>query len=418
MAPESRRKFLTRAGLVACGFAGGIRAVTAAASRPQEIVTARGCRFLCEQQSADGAWRSQQYGAFRQGDALTPLVVCALQESLQRDAVLQNAIARGVAWLRALANERINNGEPWRKLAYPLFSAAFATQVFATAQDDTTMRFWLTIVKALRIRASLGWPRSSPVNGAWGDAVEPPQALAGGSGGTAQTPDMIAPNISATLLALDALTAAAEKSTAPGALPFIQRCQNFSETSASLFDDGGFFYAMDDAVRNKAGIAGIDDSGRERYRSYGSATCDGILALRAAGSRSDDPRCVAALRWLAREMHDAVNAGNWPVERQDAREALVYYHAQALARVLAFADAAGAVDRMWINAQRDALRSTLEKRQRPDGSWSGAQPDSCEDDPIVATSFALRALASQDAKRSAPGSAGILPVEAGILPGP
>ncbi|HEX5175435.1 MAG TPA: hypothetical protein VFV83_00315, partial [Chthoniobacteraceae bacterium] len=303
MAPETRRKFLTRAGLVACGFAGGVRATKAAGCRPPEVVTARGCRFLCEQQSADGAWRSQQYGAFRQGDALTPLVVCALQEIRQPNPVTQNAVASGVAWLRAFAKRRANNGEPWRNLAYPLFSAAFATQVFASVEDDVTMEFWLKIVKALRSRPNLGWPQSSPANGAWGDAVEPPQALAGG--GTAQTPDMIAPNISATLLALDALTAAGEGNTAPQALPFIKRCQNFPETSASLFDDGGFFYAINDAVRNKAGIAGSDDSGRERYRSYGSATCDGILALRAAGSASDDPRCVAALRWLTRETHDA-----------------------------------------------------------------------------------------------------------------
>ena len=407
MAPETRRKFLTRAGLVACGFAGGIRTPTAAAARPQEIVTARGCRFLCEQQSADGAWRSRQYGAFRQGDALTPLVVCVLQKMRQPDRRTQNAVAGGVAWLRALANERANTGEPWRNLAFPLFSAAFATQVFATVEDDVTMEFWLKIVKALRIRPNLGWPQSSPANGAWGDAVEPPQGLAGG--GTAQTPDMIAPNISATLLALDALTAAGEESTAPEALPFIKCCQNFAETSASRFDDGGFFYAIDDAVRNKAGIAGIDDSGRERYRSYGSATCDGMLALRAAGSASDDPRCVAALRWLTREMHDAANAGNWPVERQDAREALFYYHAQALARVLCFAEAARALDRTWIRAQRDALISGLQKRQRPDGSWNGAQPDSCEDDPIVATSFALRALMVPSSRESfrQPSSSGL-----------
>jgi hypothetical protein len=99
------------------------------------------------------------------------------------------------------------------------------------------------------------------------------------------------------------------------------------------------------------------------------------------------------LQWLARETHDAINAGSWPSERQDSREALFYYHAQGLARVLSVAKTTGMLDPLWINAQRHALFSTLAKRQRADGSWSGSQPDSCEDDPLVATSFALRALA-------------------------
>jgi hypothetical protein len=291
-------------------------------------------------------------------------------------------------WLRNIGNAQANNPEPWRNLAFPLFSAAYATQVFATVHDRTAMEFWLKIVEALRIRPSLGGPPNSAANGAWGDAIEPPQA----SSGIEQTPDMIAPNISATPLALDEFNAAGQGAAARDAIDFIVRCQNFAETNATGFDDGGFFYAIDDSVRNKAGIAGIDETGRARYRSYGSATCDGILALRAAGSDRNGPRCAAALQWLARETHDAVNAGRWPGERQDARDALFYYHAQGLGRVLSLAESIGGLDPLWISAERDALVSTLKKRQRSDGSWSGSQPDSCEDDPLVATSFALRAL--------------------------
>jgi hypothetical protein len=46
----------------------------------------------------------------------------------------------------------------------------------------------------------------------------------------------------------------------------------------------------------------------------------------------------------------------------------------------------------WTTAQRGALAAGLCERQCSDGAWAGVQPDSCEDDPLVATSFALRAL--------------------------
>jgi hypothetical protein len=362
----------------------------AACAVPPTSLT-RACQFLCAQQSRDGAWRSRQYGAFREGDALTPLVLCALQRFPGPDRATAGAIARGVEWLRNLARTQKEMAEPWRNLAYPLFTAAYAAQIFARECDAETMKFWLKIVHALRIRPLPGPLSEALPSGAWGDATEPSEV----SASPAQIPDMIAPNISATLLALDALTAAREHTSARAALPFITRCQNFSETARTVFDDGGFFYAIDDPVRNKAGISGIDDTGRARYRSYGSATCDGILAMRAAGAEWNEPRCRAALRWLARETHDAVNAGDWPISRQDTREGLIFYHAQTFARVLASADEGSAAEPVWITAQRNALRADLTQRQRPDGAWSGAQPDSCEDDPLVATSFALRALVDQ-----------------------
>jgi len=338
-------------------------------------------------QSRDGAWRSNTYGAFRNGDALTPLVLWALQNMADCDAATRSAFQRGVMWLRGLSTTHERSGV--RSLAYPLFTASYATQIFARAHNPAATQLWLKIVQALEIRGNLGGPAGSAASGAWGDAIEPPQPAVDDA---TQTPDMIAPNLSATLLGLDALTAADQRKSAHAATPFILRCQNFAEEKGSDYDDGGFFYAVDDAVRNKAGVAGIDEQRRERYRSYGSATCDGILALRAAGMEWNEPRCIAALGWLSRKTQNAENAGAWPVERQDARDALFFYHAQAFARVLAVVDEAKNIDSAWTTAQRGALAAGLCERQCSDGAWAGVQPDSCEDDPLVATSFALRAL--------------------------
>jgi hypothetical protein len=200
-------------------------------------------------------------------------------------------------------------------------------------------------------------------------------------------PDMLAPNISATALATIALAVVQCPSVA--ARPFIERCQNFTEVQATQFDDGGFFFALGDPIRNKAGRAGRDGDGRERFRSYGSATCDGYLALRACGLSLGHPRLTAATEWLRTHCHGLDSAGDWPAARAEAREALIYYQAQGLAAVLA--DLPPQSD--WANALRNSLVTGLLAKQADDGSWQGLAPDSCEDEPLLATAFAARSLA-------------------------
>jgi squalene-hopene/tetraprenyl-beta-curcumene cyclase len=76
------------------------------------------------------------------------------------------------------------------------------------------------------------------------------------------------------------------------------RCQNFSATPFDPLDDGGFFFSPADPVRNKAGIAGRDAAGRERYRSYGSATYAGIMSYSWANLKKTDPRVQSVMKWV------------------------------------------------------------------------------------------------------------------------
>src|SRR5207253_5385267 len=114
-----------------------------------------------------------------------------------------------------------------------------------------------------------------------------------------RTPPLTESNLSATVATLEALRAAGMANNHPAvrkALLFCERCQNFGDEPA--FDDGGFFFIYDDGVRNKAGVAGSDKQGRERYASYGSATADGFRALILCGLPPDHPRVGAARGWL------------------------------------------------------------------------------------------------------------------------
>ena len=328
-----------------------------------------GVRFLAGRQAPDGAWRSAHYGAFRDGDALTPVVLWALH------GADSPARARGLGWLRRLTVAQAERAEPWTGLAYPLFTASYSARVFAAGGDPAQSAFWAEVVSGLRIRAALGWAAGDPACGAWSDSPTPPHL----PDGALPAPDMLAPNLSATLLGVQALVAAERGAEAGAARPFVEQCQNFAAAEACGFDDGGFIFAPGDPVRNKAGLAGRDPSGRTRFRSYGSATGDGYLALRGCGLAVDHPRVGAALSWLRR-----CGEGVWPAARTEAREALAFYHRQALAAVLADASTA---------AQQRALAEEVIACQAADGSWQGAAPASCEDDPLLATAFALRTLA-------------------------
>lgn len=373
----TRREFLR--GAVGWGglmVAGSLELLAARSAEPMR----RAQRYLAARQSADGAWRSERYAAFREGDVLTPVALWALQAARpdEEDA----AYLRGLPWLRQLSDTCAAQQEPWTALRYPLFTASYAAQVLARAGDTSRAAAWGKIIEQLRTSPALGWPMGDPMTGAWSDAASPPRF-------TTPVPDMLAPNISATALAGSARAALGAGSSLSPARPFIERCQNFSAGEPTRFDDGGFFFALDDPIRNKAGRAGRDGRGRERFHSYGSATCDGYLALRACGWSHEHPRVQAAAEWLRVNCAGLTHGGEWVAGRAEARASLVYYHSQALAAVLADLPPANG----WARRLGAALVSELETRQSDDGSWRGLAPDSCEDEPVLATAFALRALA-------------------------
>ncbi|HEV7405737.1 MAG TPA: hypothetical protein VGO11_22530 [Chthoniobacteraceae bacterium] len=354
---RTRRAFLRQATLGWCALC--IR-VHAAPPGPRR----RAAAFLRGQQAADGAWRSRQYGPLREGDALTPLVLWAAPE----------LGGKGLPWLRALTARVAAAPEPWVGLAYPLFTAAYAARALAAADDQAGAAVWRGVLERLRIQSALGWPVDSAACGAWGDAPAPPRLPPG----LESVPEMLAPNLSATVLALQAGAAG------PPARRFVEQCQNFP-------DDGGFFFMPGDPVRNKAGVAGRDAAGREQYHSYGSATCDGVLALRAAGVPPEAARPQAALRWLQRHGRGGVHGGTWAPGRAQAGEGLRFYYAQAYAEVLSLA-VADPNFRAWAREQQRALRTDLLAAQQSDGSWVNAYDGSFEDDPLIATAFAMRAL--------------------------
>jgi squalene-hopene/tetraprenyl-beta-curcumene cyclase len=394
----------TAAGLVGCGSGPTAPREPASQSRTERVDRAltRAAEFLAAQQAKDGAWRSDFYGQLKDGPSLTPLVMRALQTATPFTGSAPHAAAaraKGLAYLAALTRADGTIDEGPRGFGQPLYTAALATAALSQAEaaDHRPARdAWLSYLRQRQLTESLGWRPSDQAYGGWGYCAVLPQKPAPGEGG----PPLLESNLSATAFALAALRAAGCPADDPAfraALVFVKRCQNHADEPARRedpFDDGGFFFIYDDAGRNKAGVAGRDRTGRERFASYGSATADGLGCLVACGLARDDARTVATLRWLETHFDVTTHPGNYPEDREASREAVYYYYCRSLASalvglgVMELDTPAGRVH--WA----DLLAEELLKRQREDSSWANDIFAQRENDPLVATSEAVEALAT------------------------
>jgi hypothetical protein len=205
-------------------------------------------------------------------------------------------------------------------------------------------------------------------------------------GGWGMFADAGVTNLSATAQVLVALDAT--KSLTPevrdNALAYLGRIQH-DETADGDF--GGFFFTPQaDHPLNKAGWF-EDSDGAIRARATVSSTCDGLAALLACGVPADDKRVVAARNWLIRAaIADQATGADGSVIRPDFRLGLEFYEAAVWSRIWE------AIDDPRIADHRRGIVASLVRQQSPDGFWQNAHPSMREDDPLIATAFALAVL--------------------------
>jgi squalene-hopene/tetraprenyl-beta-curcumene cyclase len=368
-------------------------------ARRVDVALQKAARYLVAKQSPDGAWRSETYGAMRDGPSLTPLVMSALLFLPQAGAGGQAALGNGADYLAGFAGDDGRLKVQARELRFPVYTAASACRVLVLVQRSPrnvrAQQAWLACLRGRQLDESLGWLPADPEYGGWGYALDVPRKPAPG-----KPKELLhESNLAATVFALAALRSAKVPAGDPAyakALRFVNRCQNFSDDPAAAdakFDDGGFFFIPGDAAQNKAGAAGADRFGRERFHSYGTMTADGLRALLRCGLAENHPRAVAARNWLTQNFSAAHNPGAFADDRAVLQDATWYYwtwaasHAFLAVGLQRFPSREGSVT--WP----EAFAGELLARQRPDGSWVNRYTDAKEDDPLVATAWASAALA-------------------------
>jgi hypothetical protein len=273
----------------------------------------------------------------RSGQSLTPFVLDALLSVPHEMAGVEKAFD---FLKRTIGTDAID---------YPNYSMGLAARVAARLKRNASP--WTSSLRAQQFTEENGWSHDDPPYGAWGMGGEP-----------RRPPEAGHVDLAMTRYAIEGLAAAGVGATdlaMQKALVYLERCQN---------PDGGFFFSTVNLDTNKAG----DVNGK--YRSYGTTTCDGLLAMRAAGVAESDPRIARAKAWL-KQNHLEERAPGFDIEpaRMGWSDGLRFYYAAAVTR---------ATPELPV----------ILPPPRADGSFANGNKLVKEDDPLIATAFAVRVL--------------------------
>ena len=225
---------------------------------------------------------------------------------------------------------------------------------------------------------------------------------AGGFGYDSSTKRAYA-DLSNTIIALEALkmTQSAEDSRKAGepraeidkkaAADFISSIQNDPDRNKAEWisddpaDKGGFIYQPDKTMAasftNAAGVV--------KFRSYGSMTYAGLLALIYADVDKNDPRVRSAYEWSIKNWNLDENPG------MGAQGLFYFYNVLAKAMHTMGNDVVARPDGTQLNWRRDMLKKLI-SLQKIDadgtGYWVNPEGRWWEADPVLVTSYTLIAL--------------------------
>lgn len=195
-------------------------------------------------------------------------------------------------------------------------------------------------------------------------------------------------DLSNTHMALSALAAArtdAEDAAFVRARTFLARCQNHPEVNDGRGmrprSDGGFVYSP-----------GSGDEGRVAPPSYAGMTYAGLHCLAIVGRGPKDPTYRAALAWAAKHYTLNENAGVNDGDGGHGPQAGLYYFYLSFSEGLAKRGSKSLETPAGPRAWAEDLMAALGKRQRKDGSFANQDRTWWENNPVLATAFALSAM--------------------------
>lgn len=333
-------------------------ATAACSSRGGGTPLEKAAKYLWEQQARDGGFHSTNYGLLHSGQSLTPFVLGALIEVPETVLTRSKpAVDRAFQFIRRHTDA---NGALGLMDAtspdYPNYATSLAVVAMVKAQPDGHERDTARMVIQLRSQQfseANGWTPGDSAYGAWGMG-----------GPVLRPPEAGHVDLSMTRCVLEALKATgvpASDAAIERALVYLKRSQN---------EDGGFYFSTVNEDTNKAG----ETNGG--FKSYGSATADGVLALRAAAVPDSDQRIVKAIKWLTDHHQPDCATGFEGEAYQTWSTGLRFYYADVISRAV------------------PSLRVNLPE-QSADGSFRNSNKLVKEDDPLIATPFAVGVLLRQ-----------------------
>ena len=358
---------------------------------PQQTTLQRACEWLWNQQAEDGGWHSETYGLMRSGQSLTPFVLHALisvpEEEIKRPA---GGVSRALEFIRKHTNDEGCLGRSDPDIAdYPVHATAYAVRCLVAAgveADRELIRRMCDYLLVQQFNDARGFTSESLRWGGWGF----------GSDGSVM-------DVGHTRHALEALRDSdkLDAATAKRAQSFLRLLQRHPDEwrpqpevpgeptgDATNTFDGGFYFSPVDTGMNKGRHEPASDGQAAWFRSYATATCDGLLSLLAAGVPPGDDRVRAAISWL-QQNPGLDHPGGIPKDEPTPWFAAVhFYHLAVRAEAWAATENEGA----WSTE----IEQHLAKLQKANGSFiNEMSPMMKEDDPILCTTLAVIALANR-----------------------
>ena len=349
-----------------------------------ETILTKACQFLWEKQSKDGGWHSETHGLLKGGQAWTPFILFALMDIpngiYQRP---EKKVDKALDFIRKHINREgaLGLADP-DVLEYPNYATAYALRILIKQGNDADKPL-IAMMKNYLVQQQFvehrGISEQDLVYGGWGFGET--NLLKGQSGHI---------DLSHTRRILQALkeTGHSDSGTYKKAKVFLRLLQKHPlETrkqplvtqgeKVQVDYDGGFYFSPNILDANKAG-----SENQSYFRSYATATCDGVLALLAAGYRRDDEPVQAAIQWLENRPDLSHPQGIPKNDPEQWHKVIFYYHLSVRSEVYQILD--------WQDNWRGRIIDLLSQKQQENGSFFNpyGAPNK-EDDPLLATAMVV-----------------------------
>lgn len=329
--------------------------------------------YLMSQQGEDGGWHAPAYGNLRPGAAITSFVLYSLSYApAELTEPYRDDLIRGREFLVPGIERNGYVSNPDGSPDYSNYATAMllvADERLGLGLSDTYRNRMIDYLVAAQLGEAQEYGPENADYGGWD--------LSGWMIGPRKTTGT---NISVTAVVVQALQESAGRredvrQSLKRAEAWLKNCQN-------LAGDGGFhFHPQRDHHGNKAMWQNDE---RSQAHSYGTATADGLRILRLLDIPAGDTRHDAAKTWFTDHDQADIVPGFGHLEPSTGwEEGLWFYFMYSRSMI--------ADDALFEETNSQAIKRLVEK-QRADGSWENANARMREDDPLIATPFALIAL--------------------------
>lgn len=340
--------------------------------------------WLVEQQDESGAFKSKHYGAMKQGSALTSLSLYSLLMTPRRyRRANSEAIEKAIAFLMPGTKARGRVANPDGSLDHPVYSTAMfltASRRFENRLDRELANTLLKYLVDSQCTEGRGFDPSNPNYGGW-DVIGP-DVMPNKTSGT---------NVSVTRFVLEAMDVWISDATLDEATQVLveasqEKAKGWLQRLQKRSPAGGFFFtAQPGSALNKA------KSSDGKPKAYATATCDGFLAHVLLGENYWGNDDSAELKtWIKTNITTGSVCGFEEDDQTGWPKALHYYHLQGLAGIAN--PRSLLMPNVWSKKICLEIEASLAKAQKDDGRFENESSLMRENDPLIATSFAIISL--------------------------